>query len=281
MANHEVQLVTSIAERIPQRVGGMVLPLTGGLTPELMSKWQSSGGKLECAFPDYRSLVEGHKTIRQLIEERRLAEAKSYVDEKTLPTYEELSPLEKWAYMTKQLPEDWGPYGPEDRVDMFDRLTSKARGFVLEAMCGFTTYIGDAPHIKHVVAMDWCKEGLERYSRPDRTRILFDLNTISSVGGMDFVRDAGFDSIVITFGVDYLNDPLAVFNEFHRILSDGGKILLIGGECQGYRDQKLRDFKPKNYVPSLKKAGFKTEVTKLPYRKTGELGDYYLIEGTK
>lgn len=281
MASHEVQLVTNTAERIPQRVGGLVLPLTAGITPELMSKWQAGGGKLEYAFPDYRSLLEGHKTISQLIEERKLAEAKSYVDKNTLPRYDDLSSLERWAYMTVQLPEDWGPYGPEDRVDMFDRLTTKAKGTVLEAMCGFTTYIGDAPHIKHVVAMDWCEEGLERYSRPDRTRILFDLNSIGSEGGMDFVCDGGFDSIVITFGADYLSDPLAVFKEFHRILADDGNVLLLGGECNGYRDQKLRDFIPENYVPSLESAGFKTEVTHLPYRKDGELGEYYLIEGVK
>lgn len=281
MANYEVQLVTDTQERIPKRVGGLVLPMTGGYTPEMLANWASSGGQEEYAFTDYRSLLEGQKTVAQLVEERKIAEAKSYLDENTIAKYDDLSPREKWAHMTIQMPEDWGPYGLEDRADMFERMTAKAKGTVLEAMCGFTTYIGDAPHIKHVVAMDWCKEGLERYPRPDRTRILFDLNSIGAKGGMDFVRDGGFDSVAITFGVDYLKHPQAVFQEFHRTLSDGGNVLLIGGECNGYRDQKLRDFVPANYVPALEAAGFKATATKLPYRKENELGEYYLIEGTK
>ena len=81
--------------------------------------------------------------------------------------YEDLSPLARWKRTALQLPGDIG--GPR-KEDIKKSLTRRAKGKVLEAMCGFNSYFGNSKNTSEVVVLDFCQEMLERYPYPERKR---------------------------------------------------------------------------------------------------------------
>jgi len=164
---------------------------------------------------------------------------------------------------------------------MKETVTSKAHGVVLETMCGFTSYVDDSPHIQEVLAMDFCKEALELYDRPERTRVLFDLDTIGEEREIDFLPNESVDTVCVTFGVNYLTDPLAVYGEFQRILTPGGKVIIVGGTSCGYGDLVKQPFNPTIHGRLLEKADFGVDVETLPYKGLFAGPTYYLLEATK
>lgn len=282
MTGSTAEIINHTSERNPSYDGiGATVPVPFGQFPEgAKDIWLSAGGQHEYTFPNLKTYGAATSEAIRMVRSGRIIEAIEAVRSSTLKHFTEKSSLERWAHMAVQLPSDWGP-SMKHRPDMKQRLTGKARGVVLEAMCGFTTYIDDAPHISDVIALDWCRESLERYERPDRARLMFDLDSVKAAGDMSFLKEGTIDSVCITFGVDYLNSPAVVYQEFHRILSAGGNVLLIGGESNGYEDQLKQAFRPDFHCPLLKDAGFNVEATHLPYRRPTEFGEYYLIEATK
>lgn len=148
-------------------------------------------------------------------------------------------------------------------------------------MCGFTSYIDDTPAISEVIAIDFCREALELYARPERQRVLFDLSTVSEAQGMEFIPNQALDTIVISFGVDYLDDPTTLYHEFYRILSPGGRFLIVGGRACGYAELIKRYFQPGFHIPLLEQAGFEVMVQPLPYGGQGDEAEYHLIEAVK
>ena len=242
------------------------------------SEWLAAGGREEYVFPKLRVYDETMPEVRRLIDDGCLKEAVDLTLSCAIKSFEEKSPSEKWSHYTRQLPGDWGPHHPTDREHMRKTLTSKARGLVMEAMCGFTSYVDEAPHIDEVVAMDFCRDGLELYDYPDRRRILFDLDTIATGCTIDFLSDNALDTICISFGVDYLKDPLAVYSEFGRVLSPGGRVLVIGGRSCGYSDLIKQYFDPVFHVGLLAQAGFVAATSPLPYGGQGDEAAFHLIE---
>jgi ubiquinone/menaquinone biosynthesis C-methylase UbiE len=192
-------------------------------------------------------------------------------------SYEEKSDLEKWTQCAAQMP---GDIGGAIRADLKEIMTSKARGNVLEAMCGFNSYFNDSPWIAQITALDYCREMLEKYENPERTRILFDINSISDGEKMKFFKKGEFDTIGISYGTNYLTEMLPVFNEFNRILSTGGKLLILENTTAGYDAIVKRRFNPKQTAAEMRKAGFITKENKLDI-KDGYLGTYYILEGMK
>jgi len=254
----------------------------------------------ECYEPEYLSWYENYANFsvhssnlplaKKLVEKMWIA-FKSKDFEKAKKIFEELQPLkvvpyekrtaqEKWAHMMVQLPGDIG--GPNKKA-IREALSEKCKGNVLEAMCGFNSYLTPSPDRK-VTAMDYCREALERYAHPERTRILFDLNGING-NGIGFFQEGKFNAITICFGFQYLDHPEVVFREFNRILSKEGKLFLVENPRQHYEDMACRPFSPKSCCSFLLQASFKTiNVEELPIAENWELergGHYYLIEAIK
>ena len=212
------------------------------------------------------------KKIKSLLEQLRSLRVLPF-DERTL--------LEKWTHMMRQLPGDIG--GP-NKEKIRAILSARCKGRVLEAMCGFNSYLEPLERIE-VTALDFCREALELYQYPERTRILFDLNKITRRKGIGFFQEGEFDAITICFGFHYLRHPIILFQEFKRLLSAGGRLILIENPNQCYSDMIYRRFLPKNCVSCLKKASFENvKVEKLAIADDWEIktgGHYFLIEAFK
>jgi len=159
----------------------------------------------------------------------------------------------KWAHMMVQLPSDIG--GP-NKKKIREILSAKCQGHILEAMCGFNSYIEPSLN-REVIALDYCREALERYSYPERTRILFDINMIQKNQRMEFFGEGEFDVITICFGFHYLHHPVWLFREFHRLLSSDGQLIFVENPRQCYRDIACRSFSPGHCVNFLRRAFFK------------------------
>jgi len=200
-----------------------------------------------------------------------------------LKNSEEITEAEQWGRMAIQMPGDWGPVGDDKKYELKKILTNRAHGKVLEAFCGFNSYIGLSKNITEVIALDFCKEALELYEYPERKRILYDLERVVNGEKMNFFEDGSFQTISITFGVNYLTDPVPVLAEFYRILSSDGQLLIVGGTTQGYADLlKQGFFKPDVCKEKMKAAGFSVRVKHLKsLKRETELGKYYLVTGKK
>ena len=194
------------------------------------------------------------------------------------PNYEDLPPEERWARVAVQMPEDIG--GPK-KEEIRQLLTARARGRVLETMCGFNSYFGDSSNIGEVIALDFCKEMLERYPYPERTRILCDLERVVKGERLDFFSDSSFQTVGC-WGSNYLSDPVPVFREFKRILAPGGKLLVLENTAEGYADLVKRYFNPAACAGSMREASLTTATEHLPQlRAPFDIGEYYLVEGTE
>lgn len=191
------------------------------------------------------------------------------------------TPLKKWAHMMVQLPGDIG--GP-NKKKIREILSAKCHGRVLEAMCGFNSYFEPSPN-REVVALDYCREAVERYPYPERTRILFDLNIIYGDQRMEFFREGEFDAITICFGFHYIHHPIYLFREFRRFLSSGGQLILVENPHQCYRDIACRSFSPRYCTNFLRRAFFKdVKIEELPIAEDWEQkagGSYFLIEAKR
>jgi len=277
--------VTEIAERKPQYAGGMRVYLSF-FDDEGSCEWyRQFSKKSSFTFKNGRYFRGGGEQLffqlRNAIKNRDSVEVK-----KLLPrvralcqrNYEDLKPAEKWAKMAIQLPGDIG--GPR-KEEIRELLTSKASGKVLETMCGFNSYFADSPNIGEVVVLDFCREMLERYAYPKRTRILYDLEKVVNGEKMDFFAD-GFFQTIGCWGSNYLSKQQPVFAEFRRILGKNGRLLILESTSEGYTDLIKRYFNPEECANNMREAGFEVKTTPLPQIKTeGELGDYFLVEGIK
>ncbi len=275
--------VTKIAERTPQYRGGITYSLDPFDTAS--EEWlKAITERKSFTFPGGRSKGEQlYFSLREATRQRDkpsavgiLAEMEKYL----IKSHDEKTEVEKWGDMAVQLPGDWGPVG-ENKGKLKRTVTRRAHGRVLEAMCGFKSYLGDSPKITEVVALDFCEECLERYDYPQRVRILYDLERVVKGEKMDFFEDSSFQTVGVFFGVGYLTDPVPVHKEFNRILSSDGKLLIVGGTTQGYDDLLKRYFKPDVCSNAMKAAGFSTSVRRLPLKTDSEFGEYYLVEGRK
>lgn len=195
---------------------------------------------------------------------------------KVIP-FEKRTPEEKWAHMMVQLPGDIG--GP-NKKKIRELLSAKCQGRVLEAMCGFNSYLESSPN-REVIALDYCREALQRYPYPERTRIIFDLNTIKENQRMEFFREGEFNAVTICFGFHYVHHPVCLFREFHRLLSPDGQLILVENPHQRYQDIACRSFSPGRCVNFLQRAFFKNvKVEELPIAEDWERkarGRYFLI----
>jgi len=249
------------------------------------TKWQAKNSwKIEYSV-DRSNLQEAKELAARLFEIKSGDEEdkiiKRLLELKAKP-WKEKTDLEKWAHMALQKPEDWGPASWAKKAELKSLITELCFGRVLESMCGFRTCVGDSPKIKEVVALDFCGEALKRYDRPERKRILYNLEDIIKGDKMEFFEDKTFHTVTASFGIDYLTDPVPVHKEFYRILSDDGQLLVVDGPGQGYVDIKKRKFNPQVCAKFMEAAGFSATVQPLPTIKLDfEPQGYFLVRGEK
>ena len=215
----------------------------------------------------------------------KLEEASRIFEEELSPIrvipFDERTPQERWAHIMVQLPGDIG--GP-NRAKIKAILSGKCFGKVLEAMCGFNSYLSPSDN-RNVTALDFCREALELYRYPKRTRILFDLNKIDCKRKMKFFADGEFDAITICFGFQYLIHPAFVFKELKRLLKPGGRLYLVENPRQHYEQMVYRPFSVQSCFSYLKKASFeRINADEIDIAEEWEIkrgGRYYLIEAIK
>jgi SAM-dependent methyltransferase len=197
------------------------------------------------------------------------------------PEFEEMSTEEQWTYIGLQLPTDIGG-SAKRRIASY--LSSRCIGRVLETMCGFNTYLLPAG-TRQVTALDFSREMLELYPYPGRTRIKFDLNTLSPEQGFDFFAEGQFNAITLCFGYQYLENPYSVFREFYRLLGPGGSLLMVENPAHGYSDMIHHRFDPGTCRQILASLPFKLITLKeLPFSELQEreMGSiYWSMEAVK
>lgn len=192
----------------------------------------------------------------------------------------EMTDLEKWQRTAFSLPDDiGGGYAVRGVVTRF--LSERYTGKVLEAMCGFNSYF--LPSLKRtVVALDYCREMLERYPFPERLRICCDLNQLSPTTGIPCFRRGEFDAIVICFGFKYTRHPKANLREFGRILKPTGVLAFVENPMDGYGDRCKRKFEVKSLIRLLRVEGFLPTFERIPIEE-GDVreSDYLHVAGRK
>jgi SAM-dependent methyltransferase len=275
--------ITKVEKREPHYRLGITLQLP--LFDKGQYQWfREKYGSTQFTIPKLRSAGEKlFYELCQAIEQRDEPLIGKILPELTrhcIKPHDEKLEVEKWGDMALQLPGDWGPLGEKKRR-LKEMITQRSSGRALEAMCGFHSYFATSKNITEVIALDFCEEALERYEYPERTRILFDLERVVQGDKLDFFKDSSFRTIGVFFGIDYLTDPVPIHGEFYRILSDDGKLLVVGGTTQGYKDMLKRMFRPVDCAKSMESAGFLTKIEHLPLKTATELGEYYLVEGRK
>lgn len=277
--------VTEVADRKPQFRGGMMVTLELWEDEGADEWWNQFGEKSSFTFkPGCYFGKEGGRLfylLNEAIKKRDPEGVRSILPELRThcqTNYEDLEPAQKWAHAAVQMPGDIG--GPR-KNEVRDIITAEARGRVLETMCGFNSYFADTPNITEVVVLDFCREMLERYAHPKRTRILYDLERVVMGEKLDFFKDGNFQTIGC-WGSNYLSDQRPVFAEFNRVLSRGGRLLILESTSEGYSDLIKRYFDPEECARSMRESDFNVEIRPLPKLKTEfELGEYYLVVGVK
>lgn len=191
---------------------------------------------------------------------------------------DERTDVEFWSHMAVQMP---GDIGGAYKKEIRNLLTERARRRVLESCCGFNSYVDDDPNIEEVLVLDYCPEMLERYPRPDRKRVLFDLENVVKGDTISIFPDERFDT-VFCYGSNYFSQVVPVFKEFKRLLSNKGKLVIIENNKEGYEKVAKRRFNPEDCAAYMKAAGLYPRVEYLPIRKNDWFrGEYFLVEGFK
>ncbi len=172
----------------------------------------------------------------------------------------ELCNLDRWEKTAASLPRDIaGRYKTETTRFISEKLS----GDILEAMCGFNSYI--YPHIDRLVtAHDYSEKMLKRYEFPKRRRIQFDLNLLPKKRFA--FREESFDAILFVKGYKYIKSPVAMFREWKRLLKPNGTLLFIESTTAGYNEMTLRKIHVRKCKQELQCVGFHEPIVRcLPF----------------
>ncbi len=281
----EFEYVATVVERSPKYVLGLTVEIVSYLDDDALAWWRKINGqtrftfKQKCFFCSQGEVLY-HQLIESILEKNETKATKTFSEMRSYcqKNFEDLTPTERWAHTALQLPGDIG--GPKKK-EIAKIITSKARGAVLETMCGFNSYFNNSSQIDSVTVIDYCREMLERYKFPKRRRILYNLEKVNRGKKMNFFEDCCFDTIGC-WGTNYLSRLKPVFAEFYRILDHGGNVLVLENTHEGYHELVKRYFNPNRCATQLKIVGFNVTITHLRQLKTKWcFGEYYLVEGIK
>ena len=162
------------------------------------------------------------------------------------------------------------------------RRLAKYSGAVLEAMCGHCSYFDEVPG-RTVVALDLCKESLDRYPFPDRVRIQCNLDQVRDNVQLSFFGTEQFDAVSICFGFKYPQHIGPLMRDFWRILKFNGKLSFIENPNHAYEELCKRRFDETRIQNLLLHCGYRTveiRALRVPFWKK-ERGQFYHVEATK
>lgn len=203
----------------------------------------------------YALLIDGEK-----ITGRKITRILARLKEMKLLSWNELSDLGRWEKTAASLP---GDIAGRYKTETTRFISEKISGDVLEAMCGFNSYI--YPHIDRLVtAHDYSEKMLRRYEFPKRRRIQFDLNLLPRKRFM--FTEASFDVILFVKGYKYIKSPVAMFREWKRLLKPSGTLFFVESTTAGYSSMTLRRLHVNKCKQELQHAGFHEPVVRcLPF----------------
>jgi hypothetical protein len=207
--------------------------------------------------------------------ERLLAEIKKL---EAIP-YRDKTPNQRWAHMAYQLPRDVS--GGIMQPLFAEEISRRCIGKGMEAMCGWNSNLLPSPD-REVIALDYCREALERYPYPDRLRVQCDLNEVEQVEGLGFCLPGSLRYIAISFGFRYLTNPVHTFGVLRELLEPKGSMFFIESPGSGYDDICLRRFSPGLWEETLGEAGFSQLSCEIIAQKSPgmceSVADWYLCE---
>ncbi len=136
------------------------------------------------------------------------------------------------AFAKQDMSSDLTFYGPARLVSHIDAaaisaLTAFYRtrlpegGRILDLMSSWVSHLPDDRAFAEVVGHGMNAEELAANPRLDRAFVR-DLNTAPTLPE----PDGHFDAVLICVGVQYLQQPLAVIGEVHRVLRPGGQLIV-------------------------------------------------------
>ncbi|EEY54793.1 uncharacterized protein PITG_08342 [Phytophthora infestans T30-4] len=133
----------------------------------------------------------------------------------------------------------------DKEVDWDERLTGislmrhfllqKARGKVLEIAAGTGRNLVFYPAPSKVVLTDFSRGMLDQVSKTQQQRLASCELKVMSAGELAF-PDGQFDTVVDTFGLCSMDDPVRTLHEMQRVCkNDGGRILLLEHGQSSYK----------------------------------------------
>jgi SAM-dependent methyltransferase len=274
----------------PERRVFMPVPTAA---PDILSPehdaWQAENRWLlnYCTDPEHKQEAESlaaelQQLYSKMSNTRRIEEVHARLRQIRLLPFEHRTSLQQWSHMLAQKPGDMG--GGFDNWFLTQYLSERVTGRVMEAMCGFNSYLLPARN-RRVIAVDYCREGLERYVYPKRRRILLDLDAITGAEDFAFLKGRLLDAITICFGYKYLADPERTFRGFREILRPGGRLCLIEHPYHHYESIANRGYCAQTLKKQLLKAGYSAaeyeKISFLPRCRQFSSGNYYYTVGVR
>jgi len=158
--------------------------------------------------------------------------------------------LKKWRYAANQ---DWTYLHGRPRREVAMRINYAIgpNKKVLELAAG------EMQHVKDAVVSDFSRDML--YRNPAEKRLLFDLNDIAKGKRLPF-KPKSFDSVILTYGINYIKDQQRAIKEIARLLKQNGKIILFGGRFSGLDGVPKYGYSPPHLKEMLEKEGFKVHM---------------------
>eukprot|EP00494_Astrolonche_serrata_P030037 UN30304 len=108
------------------------------------------------------------------------------------------------------------------------KMLDQCRGVVLEVCAGTGRNLKYFPSNVEVILSDKCPEMLEKCkSKPVAKKLQFKQFRVEDACKMSY-EDESFDTVVDTFGLCSIEDPMEALEGMYRVCKVGGRILLLG-----------------------------------------------------
>lgn len=164
--------------------------------------------------------------------------------------------LERWKEAASQ---DWTFLHGEPRKDLANRINHEMGPEKDKDVVELAA--GEIQHVEESDAVDFSEEMLEK--NPAENRLKFDLDDLSEGKELPYEDDSQ-DSVVMTYGINYIEDQEAVIEEASRITKEDGKILLFGQKGAGLESYPKHGYSPKKLKKKLEEEGMNVHTEEIP-----------------
>lgn len=150
--------------------------------------------------------------------------------------------------------------GWRDSTTLYRELVERAAGpgRILDVGCGRRDVLRDA-YARAALAV-----GIDPDAGALRQNAVLQAKVLAVAERLPF-RDASFDLAACLWVAEHLDDPLGVFREIHRVLTPGGRFILLTPNAWNYTTWLIR-LVPNRFHPALTRFAFDREHTSYPTR---------------